>query len=182
MSWISQFLVYLFSNALNSVNSLNQTPYQCQNYESFRESISENNLQTKNIVVWKPLKKSDHSRLLTRTERISLSVYIMLLLWIKRFFILKSKGSSKNKKNFMIRVSRYTLEHLSCHCIDLDSRLKLKLLIKIRLPHSYCSISRIFLIPRFLILYWIVIWLTVWNKSAPYIPVYYIPNSTTNHH
>ena len=65
----------MISNS-KSVNSLNQTPYQCQNcarlklqlldsgidvsrsgYESFRESISENNLQTKNLVVRKPLKK-----------------------------------------------------------------------------------------------------------------------------
>ena len=65
----------MISNS-KSVNSLNQTPYQCQNcarlklqlldsgidvsrsgYESFRESISENNLQAKNLVVRKPLKK-----------------------------------------------------------------------------------------------------------------------------
>ena len=65
----------MISNS-KSVNSLNQTPYQCQNcarlklqlldsgidvsrsgYESFQESISENNLQAKNLVVRKPLKK-----------------------------------------------------------------------------------------------------------------------------
>ena len=141
----------MISNS-KTVNSLNQTSYQCQNYarlklqlldsgidvsrsvyESFRESISENNLQRKNLVVRKSLKKADHSRLLTSTWKNitymnlrskidggigqnnnpvqmlhnGLSMCIMSLLWIKRFLIFKLKGSSKNE-------SRPILDDLKC--------------------------------------------------------------------